>query len=50
MPFKSDSQRKFMYATDPKLAAKFAKETPKGANLPEKVAARKKALAAKAGK
>lgn len=50
MPFKSDSQRKFLYATDPKLAAKFAKETPKGANLPEKVAARKKALAAKAGK
>lgn len=52
MPFKSDAQRRFMYATDPKLAAKFAAETPKGANLPEKVAARKKAIMmkAKAGK
>jgi hypothetical protein len=37
-----------MYATDPKLAAKWAKETPKGKNLPEKVKARKKALASKA--
>jgi hypothetical protein len=52
MPFKSDAQRRFMYATDPKLAAKFAAETPKGTNLPEKVAARKKAIMmkAKAGK
>ena len=50
MPFKSDAQRKYLFATDPKLAEKFAKETPKGANLPEKVAARKKALAAKASK
>lgn len=49
MPFKSDAQRKFMFATDPKLAKKWAKETPKGKNLPEHVAARKKALSKKAG-
>lgn len=48
MPFKSQAQRKFMFATDPKLAAKFAKETPEGSSLPDKVAARKKAIMAKA--
>lgn len=36
MPFKSESQRKFMYAKMPLLAEKFQKETPKGRNLPEK--------------
>jgi hypothetical protein len=35
MPFKSQQQRKFMYATNPKLAAKFEKETPKG-KLPKR--------------
>ena len=37
MPFKSDAQRRFMYATDPKLARRFSKHTPKGAKLPERV-------------
>lgn len=53
MPFKSDAQRKFMYATDPKLAKKFSEETPKGKDLPEhvkKAGARAKALKKMAGK
>lgn len=36
MPFKSQSQRKWMYANDPKMAEKWEKETPKG-KLPKKV-------------
>lgn len=36
MPFKSKAQRRFMYATMPKTAEKWSKETPKGARLPEK--------------
>lgn len=35
MPFKSQQQRKFMYAVHPKLAAKWSKETPKG-KLPKR--------------
>jgi hypothetical protein len=34
MPFKSEAQRKFLYATNPKLAAEFEKKTPKGMKLP----------------
>jgi hypothetical protein len=48
MPFKSDAQRKFLYAADPKLAEKFAKETPEGTSLPDKVSARKSAIMKKA--
>ena len=36
-PFKSESQRKFMYANDPKMAARWEKETSKGKKLPNKV-------------
>ncbi len=52
MPFKSQSQRKYMFATDPKMAEKFAKDTPKGTELPDKIKARTTALMnkAKAGK
>jgi len=39
MPFKSDAQRRWMYATHPKMAKRWQKETPKGKDLPEKVAA-----------
>ena len=42
MPFKSEAQRKFLYATNPKVAAEFEKATPKGKKLPEKVKAKKK--------
>ena len=37
MPLKSKAQRRFLHATDPKLAEKFEKETPKGKKLPEHV-------------
>lgn len=52
MPFKSDSQRRWMYATHPKMASRWSKETPKG-DLPEKVGkakARANALKKMAGK
>lgn len=37
MPFKSDAQRRFMYAKHPRIAKRWQKETPKGKDLPEKV-------------
>lgn len=37
MPFKSDAQRKFLFANEPKVAKEFAEATPKGADLPEHV-------------
>lgn len=35
MPYKSQVQRRFMYAKHPKLAKEFEEKTPKGADLPE---------------
>lgn len=49
MPFKSDAQRGFMFAQHPEIAKRWAKETPKGKDLPDKVVARKKALKKRAG-
>ena len=43
MPFRSEAQRRFMYATDPKMAKRFEKKTKKK-NLPEKVAVKKQDL------
>jgi hypothetical protein len=40
MPFKSEAQRKFMYATNPKMAAEWEKHT-KSKDLPKKVAKEK---------
>ena len=37
MPFKSQAQRRFLYATNPKVAKKFSAHTPKNKKLPEKV-------------
>jgi hypothetical protein len=37
MPFKSQAQRKLMHAKHPEIAARWEKETPKGAKLPEHV-------------
>lgn len=37
MPFKSDAQRKYLFAKEPKVAKEFAEATPKGAELPEHV-------------
>jgi hypothetical protein len=37
MPFKSQAQRKFMYANHPEMAKEFEAHTPKGKKLPEHV-------------
>jgi len=42
MPFRSEAQRKFMYATNPRLAKEFSAVTPKGKKLPKKVKRKKK--------
>jgi len=36
MPFKSEAQRKYLYANEPAVAKKFQKHTPKGKKLPKK--------------
>jgi hypothetical protein len=41
MPFKSDAQRKWMYATNPKMAAEWEAHTPKGIDLPKKLKKKK---------
>ena len=35
--FKSQAQRKYMYAKHPKIAAEYEEKTPKGKKLPAKV-------------
>lgn len=44
MPFRSKAQQRYLYAREPKVAKKFAKETPAPAysKLPERVGKRKK--------
>ncbi len=42
MPFKSQAQRRFMYAKHPGLAKEFEAATPKGKKLPQHVAAKPK--------
>lgn len=37
MPFKSQQQRKFMYAKHPEMAKEWEEKTPKGKALPKKV-------------
>lgn len=37
MPFKSQNQRKWMYATHPEMAERWEEHTPKGKALPKKV-------------
>lgn len=49
MPFKSDAQRRFLYARHPAVAAEFAAHTPKGAKLPAKVKAKPKPKSKKKG-
>jgi hypothetical protein len=41
MPMKSQAQRRFLWATDPKVAKEFESKTPKGKNLPKHVAKKK---------
>ncbi len=40
MPFKSEAQRKWMYANDPEMAKRWEAHTPEG-KLPERVGARR---------
>jgi len=37
VPFKSEAQRKWMFANHPAMAARWAEHTPKGKHLPEHV-------------
>ena len=37
MPMRSQQQRKYLWATNPSVAKKFEKETPKGKKLPKRV-------------
>lgn len=43
MPFRSEAQRKWMFATHPEMAKRWAAETPKVKRLPVKVKKRKAA-------
>lgn len=42
MPFKSQAQRAYLFATNPKVAAEFEKHMPKGKKLPKHVKKDKK--------
>jgi len=42
MPFKSEAQRRYLWATNPKVAKKFAAHTPKGKKLPKRAKKKKK--------
>jgi hypothetical protein len=42
MPFRSEAQRRALYAKDPKVAKEFEKHTPKGKKLPERIRPKKK--------
>ena len=37
MPFKSQAQRRFLYARHPKVAEEFEEKMPKGKKLPKKL-------------
>lgn len=41
MPFKSKAQQKYMFAKEPTVAKRWAKETPNMKSLPEHVAKKK---------
>lgn len=42
MPFKSEAQRRYLYSQEPTIARRWEAETPKTANLPERVRRKKK--------
>lgn len=42
MPFKSEAQRRYLYAREPEIATRWARETPKNAKLPERVKRKRK--------
>lgn len=41
-PFKSEAQKKWMYANKPAMAKEWQSETPKGKKLPKKVKKKRK--------
>lgn len=43
MPFRSQAQRKWMYANHPEMAKRWEKETPKKKKLPKRARKRRKA-------
>ena len=49
MPFKSEAQARYMYATKPGMAREFSNATPSIKALPEKVSKYKNLLKRKAG-
>lgn len=44
MPFKSQAQRGYLWAHDPKVAAEFAAATPRGAKLPDRVSKKERPI------
>ena len=42
MAFKSEAQRRYLYANEPKVANRYSKETPRNAKLPERVKRKRK--------
>lgn len=42
MPFKSEAQRRYLYANEPKVAKSWEKKTPKNAKLPERAKKKRK--------
>jgi len=42
MPFKSEAQRRYLYANEPEVAKEFQAHTPDNAKLPRHVGKRKK--------
>ena len=42
MPFKSEAQRRYLYANEPKVAKRYSKETPRNAKLPERAKRKRK--------
>jgi hypothetical protein len=47
MPFKSLAQRGWMYANHPAMAKRWERDTPKGARLPQRKKAKRKAAGRK---
>jgi hypothetical protein len=42
MPFRSEAQKRWMFANNPNMAEQWAKDTPAGAKLPERAKPAKK--------
>lgn len=44
MPFKSEAQRRYLFAKHPEVAREFASKTPKGKKLPQHVPTAKRRM------